>query len=192
MLEQVGPQPALDNGLVGLRTSHPSPKRACRKFWLSLLAVYRSCTRPSRPVRSKSPSLALTSLQVAADLSLFVMRSIMGSERTQRLKIRTSAFVSSQDRRNQKVTRSGVVRLSELSLLAWRNGCSALPDLGPFRTGSHDGRLWRKAVAGILGLTECASGRTISPPSQLICAESHGACVGRTLQSQRTCVGNGP
>ena len=69
------------------------------------------------------------------------------------------------------------MRLSELSLLAWRNGCSALPDLGPFRTGSHDGRLWRKAVAGILGLTECASGRTISPPSQLICADSHGACV---------------
>src|SRR5690606_21673420 len=57
--------------LYGSSGSSPSPKRACRNALLSLLAAYRSCTKPSRPARSKSASLDFTSLQLGVDLLVF-------------------------------------------------------------------------------------------------------------------------
>ena len=60
----IGADPARDDGLIGFEYSPPSPRRACRKVWLSLFAAYKSCTSPSSPARSKSASLVFTSLQV--------------------------------------------------------------------------------------------------------------------------------
>jgi hypothetical protein len=67
---QVGPQSAPDDGLVGFEHITTQPKRVCRKF-RSVQVLHQT----EQPSAIKSPSLSLTSLRVAADLSLFVMRS---------------------------------------------------------------------------------------------------------------------
>jgi hypothetical protein len=66
---QVGPQPASDDGLVGFEHITTQPETGVQK-----IPVVLAGTKPSSAARSKSPSLALTSLQEAADLFLFVMR----------------------------------------------------------------------------------------------------------------------
>ena len=57
------------------RLEHGEAGHGLAALRVAQVAVYRSCTKPSSPARSKSTSLALTLLQVAAGLSLFVMRS---------------------------------------------------------------------------------------------------------------------
>jgi hypothetical protein len=191
MLVHVGPQPTLDNSLVGLEHITSQSETGVQKILVVLAYDVQVLHQTEQAGAVKITQLGFDLTPSGGGFVLVCHVEHCGVGAGAAVKTRTSAFVSSQDRQITKLRE--VVLCAYLgSLLAWWNGCSALPDLGPFRTGSPEGRLWRKAVAGILSLIECASGRTISRPSQLICAESHAACVGRALQSQRTCVGNGP